>query len=400
MAAQALSDLKVVDLAHHIVGPSCTKTLADFGAEVIKVERPGTGDPARQMGPFFHDEPDKEKSGLFLHLNTNKKSITVNLKSKTGVNIVKELVKDADVLVENFAPRVMPSLGLSYEVLEKMNPRLVMTSISNFGQTGPYRDYKATDLTMHAFAGALAGSGEIGREPYKMGGAQAQLMTGRVAFIATMGAIFGMDQTGEGQHVDVSIMEATASNEFAMTAIYVYSGLVQGRKRLGVAPGHPAGPYPCRNGYVNVLIGVGHMGDLANLVGRPEMAEERWFRDHRFRLEHREEFDREFMLPYLMQHTREEIVEQAQALGMPFITSIDMSELLVEPQFKAREFFVDVEHPATGKVTYPGAPFKMSATPWQAGRAPLLGEHNEEIYCDRLGYTKAELLRLYEAGII
>ena len=130
------------------------------------------------------------------------------------------------------------------------------------------------------------------------------------------------------------------------------------------------------------------------------MAEDRWFRDHRYRLEHREEFDKEFMLPYLMQHTREEIVEQAQALGMPFITSIDMSELLVEPQFKAREFFVDVEHPATGKVSYPGAPFKMSATPWQAGRAPLLGEHNEEIYCSRLGYTKDELVRLYEAGII
>jgi len=400
MMAQALSDLKVVDLTHHVAGPSCTKMLADFGAGVIKVERPRIGDPARQMGPFFRDEHGKEKSGLFLYLNTNKRSITLNLKSKTGVEIIKKLIEETDVLVENFAPRVMPSLGLSYDVLEKINPRLVMTSISNFGQTGLYRDYKATDLTLQAFAGALAGSGQIGREPYKMGGAQAQLMTGRVAFIATMGAVFGVDQTGEGQHVDVSIMEATASNELAMTAIYVYSGLVQGRKRLAVAPGHPAGPYPCKDGYVNVLIGVGHMGDLAKLVGRPEMAEERWFRDHRFRLEHREEFDKEFMLPYLMQHTREEVVEQAQALGMPFITSIDMSELLVEPQFKAREFFVDVEHPATGKLTYPGAPFKMSATPWRAGRAPLLGEHNEEIYCHQLGYTKDELVRLYQTGII
>ena len=138
MPEQALSDVKVLDLTWYIAGPYCTKLLADYGADVIKVERPGAGDPARSMGPFLGDDPHPEKSGLFLHLNTNKRGITLNLKSQACKRIFKELVKDVDILVESFSPRVMPSLGLGYEELEKLNPRLVMTSISNFGQTGPY----------------------------------------------------------------------------------------------------------------------------------------------------------------------------------------------------------------------------------------------------------------------
>ena len=146
MAEQALAGVKVLDLSHYIAGPYCTRILAGFGADVTKVEKPGEGDPARSMRPFLNDEPGLERSGLFLYLNSNKKSITLNLKSSTGVKIFKELVKDADIVVESFSPGVMERLGLNYEALEEINPRLVMTSVSNFGQTGPYRDYKSSHL--------------------------------------------------------------------------------------------------------------------------------------------------------------------------------------------------------------------------------------------------------------
>src|SRR6266705_184984 len=158
MPEGALADITVLDLTHHIAGPYCTKLLATYGAEVIKIERPGTGDPTRQAGPFPGDAPHSEKSGLFLHLNTNKQSVTINLQHARGQALVMELVKQVDVVVENFAPRVLPALGLSYADLEPLNPRLVMTSISNFGQTGPYRDWRAQDIVIYAMGGVHAGS--------------------------------------------------------------------------------------------------------------------------------------------------------------------------------------------------------------------------------------------------
>src|SRR4030043_1673381 len=170
MLEQALSGVKIIDLTWYISGPYCAKLLADYGAEVIKVEKAGEGDPARRMGPFFKDDPHPEKSGLFLHLNTNKQGITLNLKTATGKKILKELVKDADILVENFRPHVMPGLGLDYETLKKVNPRLVMVSISSFGQTGPYREFKAAEIVEYAMGGEMYSTGIAGREPLKLGG--------------------------------------------------------------------------------------------------------------------------------------------------------------------------------------------------------------------------------------
>jgi len=158
---QALSDVKVLDLTRFVAGPYCTKLLADYGADVIKIEKPGEGDPTRRMGPFLGDDPHPDKSGLFLHLNTSKRGITLNLKSEIGKKIFRELVKGVDILVENFSPRVMPGLGLEYEALETLNPRLVMTSISNFGQSGPYRDFKASELILYGMGGAMNETGTL-----------------------------------------------------------------------------------------------------------------------------------------------------------------------------------------------------------------------------------------------
>ncbi|MGH8056805.1 MAG: CaiB/BaiF CoA transferase family protein [Candidatus Entotheonellia bacterium] len=186
MAVSALADVTVLDLTHHIAGPYCTKLLADFGAEVMKVERPDGGDPARRYGPFPHDEPHPERSALFLHLNTNKRGITLNLKSSAGREILRALVREVDILVENFTPHVMPKLGLAYAALESLNPRLVMTSISNFGQTGSYRDYKAQDIVMYAMGGAMNQTGVREREPLKMAGNLMQYQAGNMAAAATM----------------------------------------------------------------------------------------------------------------------------------------------------------------------------------------------------------------------
>ncbi len=195
---RALSGVRVLDLTHYIAGPYCTKMLSDYGADVVKVERPGLGDAARSLGPFLNDEPHPEKSGLFLYLNTNKKSITLNLKSATGVSILKELVKQSDILVENFSPRVMPSLGLDYKTLKKINPGLVMTSISNFGQTGPYRDYKATDLNIWGLSGILYECGEPNREPLKMGNNVSEYVAGLYAALTTLSALYYRDEGRRG----------------------------------------------------------------------------------------------------------------------------------------------------------------------------------------------------------
>ncbi|MCL0053547.1 CoA transferase, partial [Dehalococcoidia bacterium] len=200
MPERALEGVKVLDLTHHISGPYCTKLLADFGAEVLKIERP-SGDPARRMAPFLHDEADPEKSLVFAYLNTNKQSVTLNLKTDKGIQVLKSLVKKSDVLVENFSPRVMASLELDFESLQQINPGLVMTSISNFGQTGPYRDYKAADIVEYAMGGLMYISGAYDREPLKHAFNQAQFKAGTDAAAATLMATYHQRLTGEGQQV-------------------------------------------------------------------------------------------------------------------------------------------------------------------------------------------------------
>ena len=210
MPQGALEGVKVLDLTHHVAGPYSTKLLADFGADVVKVEQP-SGDPARRIPPFYHDETGPDKSLLFLYLNTNKQGITLNLKTRQGLDLLMELVRDSDILVENFSPRVMPSLGLDYPSLKEINPSLVMVSIANFGQTGPYRDYKANDIVEYALGGLMYIFGGYHREPLKHALHQAQFKAGTNAASAALMALYHQRMTGIGQHVDVSIQESIAS---------------------------------------------------------------------------------------------------------------------------------------------------------------------------------------------
>lgn len=394
-----LSDVKVLDLTHHIAGPYSTKLLADYGAEVLKVERPGGGDPARGMAPFLDDIPGLDRSGLFLFLNTNKRSITLNLKSATGVKILKELVKEADILVENFSPRVMPSFGLDYQTIEALNPSLVMTSISSFGQTGPYRDFQAADITEVAMGGWMSVIGDPAREPLKPGGNQAQFVAGLMAGIATMTAFHGRDAVG-GQHIDLSIMDAVVYIQMNTTQEYAYHQRV--RKRLGnIAPPVPSWILPCRDGYIGtVAVTTSQWRALCEWTGIPELIEiARSNGSALARSQHADEIQA-LLRPWLMEHDQEELLREAQRRRIPFGIPSSSQRLLASEHLNQRGYFVEVDHPETGKLRYPGAQVKIGDLPYELQPAPLLGEHNSEIIVDRLGYSRQDLVRLRQQGII
>ena len=406
MTEQALSDVKVLDLTWQISGPYCTKLLADYGADVIKVERPGEGDPARRIGPFYKDDPHPEKSGLFLHLNTNKKGITLNLKTATGRKILKELVTNVDILVESFRPRVMPGLGLDYETLEKINPGLLMVSISSFGQTGPYRDFNASEIVEYAMGGEMCSTGIADREPLKLGGNVVQYQAGTVAAVSTMGALFAARSGGIGQHVDVSIMETqagSADRRIIYLLSYACAGVITTRwpppreaVRMLIMP---QGVYPCKDGFVNTLSLPQWWPRYVHALGRPELMEDPRFQNL-FSADAGLEFDA-IWYDWLADRTREELFEiflEAKIASAPVNSPADIVDY---PHLAERGFFVEIDHPETGKVKYPGAPVVLTESPWQIRHpAPLLGQHNEEVYCDGLGYAREELVKLREAGVI
>ncbi len=399
MAEGALSGLKVLELGHYIAGPYCGCLLAGCGAEVIKVERPGEGDPARRAGPFFQNEPGIERSALFLYLNTRKKGITLNLKTQAGAEILKKLVKDADVLVENFEPRVMPGLGLGWDTLKEINPRLVMVSISNFGQTGPYRDFKGTNMTTLAMGGQMSLTGEPDREPVKSGGSQAEYQGGLAGYTAAVIGSFGAVMHGTGQQVDISIQEVMASGLEGSLPYTSYLGPMHNRHRGGLRFRATLGIYPCADGYVGVHSNAREWAKLVEELDNPELVNDPRFDTIDKRLANNDELQLEIM-NWTVEHTKAEVYEKATRLRTCWAPVLNTGELFESPQYKERKYFVEIDHPETGPLMYPGAPFRMSETPWQVGRAPLLGEHNEEIFCGRLGYTKDDLVRLKGQGII
>jgi len=406
MPEQALSDVKVLDLTWHIAGPYCTKLLADYGAEVIKVEKPGEGDPTRRMAPFFKDDPHPEKSGLFLHLNTNKKGITLDLKSAKGKKIIKELVSNVDILVESFSPRVMPSLGLDYHTLKQINPKLVMVSISNFGQSGPYRDFKASEIVEYAMGGEMYSTGIADREPLKLGGNVTQYQAGTVAAVATMGALFAAEFQESGQHVDVSIMETQAGGgdrrPFYLLG-YASAGAITTRwpppresVRMVILP---QGVYPCKDGFINTLSLPQWWPRYLEAMEMPELKDDPRFQNI-FSIEAGLEFDA-IWYSWLADHTKKELFEKFLKVNIASAPLNSPEDVVNNPHLNARGFFVEIDHPETGKVAYPGAPFKMTEATWQVRRpAPLLGEHNKEVYWDLLRYTDEDLVKLREGGVI
>ncbi len=400
MAADtALSDVKVLDLTHYVAGPYCTKLLADYGADVIKVERPGSGDGARTMGPFPDDIPHPDRSGMFLYLNTNKRGITLDLKTASGVKILKELVKDANILVENFSPGVMERLGLGYETLEEVNPGLTMVSISNFGQTGPYKDFKASDIVLYGMGGVMYLSGAYEREPLHHGLTQAGYWGGEMGALAAMTGLYYQRETGTGQHADVSIQEAFAEGLLIRTTNYSFLGAVLRRQPKG-GGGIGEDVMPAADGYVAPMLG-GHSDwhTFATFMDIPELMEER-FVNASTRVVYGQELNDLLKAKFSAQN-KADILYSAQEWGFPFGMAQTTEDLHNCPQLAAREFFVDIECPGYGMLKIPGATFKMTETPFSIRRqAPKLGEHNQEVYGEKLGLGLKELVLLRERGVI
>ena len=407
MAQMALSDITVLDFTHWIAGPYCSKLLADYGADVVKVERPGIGDAARAMGPFPNDEPHPEKSGTFLHLNTNKRSITLDLKTDGGRRAALALAARADVAIESFRPGTMERFGLGFEALSAANPALVMTSISNFGQTGPYRDWRGSEIIFYGMGGELYSTGVREREPVKLGGTVGLYQAGAVAAYATLGAIFAARDEGAGQRVDVSLMETQAGSidrRMSMLLAYQYNGDVSGRVPMGSASGsggYPSGTYPCADGYFQVTGGNNYFDRARDMLGNPpELAGDEWLTpEAQMDDEMAGLFDAVFY-PWLLDRTKREIWETAQrskVLSGPLNTMEDLNR---DPVFRERGAFERVDHPIAGELTYPGRPFIMGATPWAIRRpAPTLGQHTDEILSE-IGATAEEIEDLRARGAV
>jgi crotonobetainyl-CoA:carnitine CoA-transferase CaiB-like acyl-CoA transferase len=399
----ALSSLKIVELGDMVSAPYAVKLMADMGAEVIKVEQPGIGDRARTRGPFPGNTPHPEKSGLFIYLNTNKYGVTLDITKPDGMALLERLVEQADVLIHNVWPPEMNRAGLSYERMHRVNQRLVMTSISPFGMTGPKRNWRAEELTIWSAGGVcvLNGAGPEHPElpPLKTFGSQAGFQGGVHAAVATMSAVLAQLRDGEGQHVDVSVQESIASQLELTFEYWPYMGLIA--TRLGRKPIQPVESMQCKDGWIYVCCIEEHQWrSFVEVMANPQWASEEIFADRVKRGENWEAL-KLFLDDYCSQHTVLELYRKVQEKRVPFAPVSTMGDLLNSEHLKARGFFVEIPHPVAGTRTYPGAPLKYHATPWEIRMpAPTLGQHNDQIFGGRLGLDAARLAELKRTGVI
>jgi crotonobetainyl-CoA:carnitine CoA-transferase CaiB-like acyl-CoA transferase len=398
-----LDDIRVIELAEMVSGPMCGKLFADMGAEVIKIETPGIGDESRAHPPFPGDVPHPEKSGLFLYLNTSKKSVTLDVTQPAGAEIFKRLIAGADLLIENHRPGYLASLGLGFDTLHAINPKLIVTSVTPFGQSGPYRDWKGTDLIEWAMS--LTGyntptlvDDQHKENPLRAPGHTAEMMGATTAAAAAMFALFHRERTGEGQWVDVPCWQSTLNTAKVEMAVYSYRGIPFSRLRARSGVGLE--PLACRNGYIYTLWTVDeHFEALKELLGHPEILENEIFRTVVGRIQN-DDVVRPAVQEALLKYDMDDLVSRGQALGLPIGAVYTVARAAEDDHLKARGAFTEIDHPATGRLRYPGALVRLSETPASHSRAPLLGEHNEEILGRRLGCGPGELSALRNAGII
>jgi crotonobetainyl-CoA:carnitine CoA-transferase CaiB-like acyl-CoA transferase len=350
------------------------------------------------MGPFYRDDPHPEKSLFFFLLNLNKMGVTLDIESEDGKQIFVELAAGADVVVETFKPGYLAALGLEYAQLEELNPRLVLTSITAFGQDGPYSRFEGEEIVSYAMGAVMSISGTQDREPLKHGGFQAQYEAGLNAAAATSIALLIQQRTGEGQHLDISITECVSSTMIANQTLYPFTGAIQTRSSpAGSMFGHPM---PCADGWVIAQTGGGaDWNDVARFFDRPQLLEPRFAGQARST-----EYDRELdavLLDAIKDRGKRELFRTASEMRMLFGLVQTPEDLARCPQLKAREFFREVDHPVMGKLMVPAVLFNLSLTPFRLRRpAPLLGQHNVAVYCDRMGYTAADLVHRRQLDII
>jgi crotonobetainyl-CoA:carnitine CoA-transferase CaiB-like acyl-CoA transferase len=390
---QGLEGVRVLELGHLVSAAYATKLIADLGADVIKIEEP-QGDRARHRGPFPAGASHVEKSGLFLALNTNKRGVTLDLRQPRDQEQLQRLLTWADILVHNYPPSLMSELGIDYDTFRRCNPRLVMCSITPFGLTGPYHDYKAHELTLaHGGGWAWLSPGASDRPdlpPLKAFGHQADFQGGLAAAVATLAAYHRALETGTGEHLDLSVQEFVASFLEQNFVYYTYMGQVA--SRLGRRLIYPWGIYECRDGLIFLVnVEQDQWQRLMELMGNPEWASWEIFKDPFVRAE-----NWDVLKPYLEEWIKQWEVEDLWRAGQErricFSPVFTMAQLAKQPQLRARNFFVEVTHPQAGTLTHLGPPYQLREPWWQIRRpAPLLGEHNQDVSGSQFQVSRSQL---------
>lgn len=383
----ALSHIRVLDLSRVLAGPWASQILADLGAEVIKIERPGHGDDTRAWGPPFMSDSDGEptsESAYYLCTNRGKQSVCVDMKTPEGQAVIRQLAADSDILIENFKVGGAAGFGLDYPSLAQLNPRLVYCSITGFGQNGPLKDRPGYDFLVQAMGGLMSvtgeKNGEPGAGPQKVGVALTDIMTGLYAAIGILAALAERDQSGLGQHVDLALLDVTAATLANQATNYLVGGM--NPTRLGNA--HPnVVPYQsfvCADGHL--IVAVGNDAQFRRFVvelGLPELADDPRFVTNRKRVEHREE-----LIPPLqakmLEQSKQEWIDRLEEVGVPAGPINSVAEVFDEPQLAARQMRVQVPHPLNPELELVGSPIKLSRTPVDDRRPPpMLGEHTEQV---------------------
>ena len=391
-----LEGIKVVELAQIMAGPTCGLLLADMGADVIKVEKLPGGDDTRS-----YSEPSiKGESAAFMVLNRNKRGIAVNLKIPGGLEVVKRLLADADVVTENYRKGTLEKLGLGWDVLQKLNPRLVYCAISGYGRTGPYADKPGFDLILQGFSGIMSVTGEPGRPPVKSGTSIADINAGILAALGIVSALLARARTGRGQIVETSLMEAAIQQTYWQAAIFFATGVNSGPTGSAHILTAPYQAFPTQDGWIN--IGGANQSNwerIARAIGKPELIEDARFATNGDRMR-----NLDTLTPLISERTRTrssaEWVREFEAAGVPVGPINTIGEMLADPQVKAREMVVDVEHSRAGKTRAIGLPIKFSETPGKVARgAPVLGEHTDEVLAS-LGYSPDEIAALRASGAV
>ena len=401
MTTGALEGVRVVELGQMVSAPYCAKLFADYGADVVKVE-PLHGDAARSWGPFPGDTPHPEKSGLFFFLNTNKRGIALDVTKERGRALLLELLARADVLIENQLPPQMRALQLDYATLRRANPDLVVLSVTPFGQTGPYAEWNGYDLNAYHLTGASHRyCGRPGEAPLEHGTFAADFYGAMTAATWGLAAVLGRELVGGGQQIDVSCAEAIAATFVGGQNIgaLAQDGKWERRTGVGMPLGAPATILPCKDGHVWMLaLEPGQWNGLVSVMGDPEWAQIDMFQDMFSRAQNSDVIY-PMIEEWTMQHDKFELMEKCQAAGCPVTAVFTVAEAAVHQHLKARDYFVEIEHPVLGPVRDLGAPFKLPASPGGPARpAPLLGQHTDEVLGERLDI--AAIARLRSDGVI
>ncbi len=392
-----LDGVRVLDLSRVLAGPYCSMTLSDLGAEIIKVEIPGRGDDTRAYPPFVNGV-----SSYYMSLNRGKKSLTLNLKEEEGVKVLHRLVKECDVVLENFRPGVTKRLSVDYETLRRIKPDLIYCSISSYGQTGPYASWPGYDLIIQGMSGIMGITGEQGRPPVRVGIAVTDLNAGMYGVISILSALRVRDQTGLGQHLDVSMMDTAVSWMTYIAGSYFADGRVP--PRMGGA--HPSiVPYQVFESGDGkyLLIGCGNdrlFGGLCSVTELEQLVDDPLYSRNEARVE-----NRETLIPIIqerfMEHPRDYWLSLLREKGVPCAPVNSIDEVFADPQLVHRDMLVEMNHPEIGDIKQIGAPLKFSETPCRLDNPPpLLGEHTDEVLTTLCGYTESEIEALRTRGVV